>query len=280
MLFSVDRRPPAGRRSLVLALMAAAGLSLRPRAAGAQAAEIRLGGTGAGVGPLPLLLDGVPGVRIVPNLGTGGGLKALAAGAIDIALAARPLVDAERQQGLVAQLLARTPFVFAAHASVPMRPVTLQELAAWYAGRSDRWPDGSSVRLVLRPERDADSDFVRSLGPAMADAQAAAHARAGAYVAITDSDASEALDRIAGGLGVTTLGLLKAESRRARPLALDGLTPTVDAMVRGQYPHVKSIQLVTRGTPGPAVQAVIDRLTAPAIASRWAALGYQLRPAT
>ncbi len=280
MPFSVDRRPPTGRRSLVLALVAAAGLSLRPRAAGAQAAEVRLGGTGAGVAPLPLLLDGMPGVRIVPNLGTGGGLKALAAGAIDIALAARPLVDAERQQGLVAQLLARTPFVFASHVAVPLRQATLQELAAWYAGRSERWPDGTPVRLVLRPERDADSDFVRSLGPAMADALAAATARAGAYVAVTDSDASQALDRIAGGLGVTTLGLLKSESRRARPLALDGLTPTVDALVRGQYPHVKSIQLVTRGTPGPAVQAVIDRLTTPALASRWAALGYLLRPAT
>lgn len=280
MPLSVDRRPPDRRRSLVLALMAAAGLSLRPRAAGAQAAEVRLGGTGAGVGPLPLLLDGVPGVRIVPNLGTGGGLKAVAAGAIDVALAARPLQDAERQQGLVSQLLALTPFVFAVHAAVPLRQATLQELAAWYAGRTERWPDGTPVRLVLRPERDADSDFVRSLGPAMAGALAAATARPGAYVAVTDSDASQALDRIAGGLGVTTLGLLKSESRRARPLALDGHTPSVEALVRGQYPHVKSIQLVTRGTPGPAVQAVIDRLTAPTLASRWAALGYQLRPAT
>lgn len=216
--------------------------------------EVLLGGTGAGIGPLRKVLEDVPKLRFVPNLGTGGGLKALAAGAIDIALAARPLNDAERSQGLVQRELFRTPVVWAVHEGVPLRQVSIAELAALYAGATHQWSNGIPVRLVLRPESDSDSRLLKTLGPELAAASVKAQQRPGAHVAVTDTDTTEALERIAGSIGVTTLGLVRAEGRRLHVLDVQGVKPSAGALVSGRYPYVKVIYATTRN-PVPALVA-------------------------
>src|SRR5207247_1792448 len=63
---------------------------LMPSAAGAE--KLTLGGTGSGLGTMQLLAEGFRqadpqfSLVVVPNLGSGGGLKALAAGALDLAV--------------------------------------------------------------------------------------------------------------------------------------------------------------------------------------------------
>jgi phosphate transport system substrate-binding protein len=226
-----------------------------------QPGELLAGGTGAGLGPAQRLLEGTPKLRFVPNLGTSGGLKAVAAGAIDLALSARRLNDAEKAQGLVEREFFSTPVVFAVHADVPLRRATLAELVALYAGRTPQWSSGAPVRLVLRPETDSDSRFLAALSPAMAEAQAAARARPGAHVATTDADATEALARINGSLGLTTLGLVRADNRGLRVLELDGVMPDAQTLATKRYPHGKTIYWVTRGEPAPAALAVLQATT-------------------
>jgi phosphate transport system substrate-binding protein len=264
-------KPVSGRRPALLALLAAGSGLIVPRVYGQAADDVRIGGTGAGVAPVRALLEGTPGVRVVPNLGTGGGLMALNAGAIDIALSSRNITAAETQAGLVAQPLFRTPYVFAVHHAVRATGATIAELAGFFGGHP--WPDGTPVRTVLRPDKDSDTDFVRSLGPAMSQALKAAQARPGTFVAVTDGDATEAMERIGGSLGVTTTAMLATESRRLRALALDGVQPSLEALARGRYPHAKTVYLVTRGAPAPAAQTLITMLGSRSMAPRWATLG-------
>jgi phosphate transport system substrate-binding protein len=250
------------RRHILLWLPALpALLPMLAQAQARQPGELLAGGTGAGLGPAQRLLEGMPKLRVVPNLGTGGGLKAVAAGAIDLALSARKLNDAEKAQGLVEREFFSTPVVFAAHADVPLRRATVAELEALYAGRTARWSSGAPVRLVLRPETDSDSRFLATLGPAMAEALAAARARAGAHVATTDADATDALSRISGSLGVTTLGLVRAEGRALHVLELDGVKPDVPTLASKRYPHGKTIYWVTRGEPTADASAVLQATT-------------------
>ena len=77
-------------------------------------------------------------VKVLPSLGTGGGLAAVAAGAIDLAVAARALNDAERAKGLQCFAYAQTPMAFVTHPDVGVRGVTLAEVAAILAGRHAR----------------------------------------------------------------------------------------------------------------------------------------------
>lgn len=69
---------------------------------------MRIGGTGSAIGTMKLLGDALARqdmafqYTVVPNLGSSGGLRALQAGAIDIALISRRLRADEVDGGLVA----------------------------------------------------------------------------------------------------------------------------------------------------------------------------------
>ena len=266
---------PSNRRQLMRWIPALpALLPLLARAQVRQPGEVLVGGTGAGLAPAQKLLKGMPKLRFVPNLGTGGGLKAVAAGAIDLALSARRLNEAEKAQGLIEREFFTTPMVFAVHAEVPLRRATLAEVTALYAGRIAQWSNGTPVRLVLRPDSDSDSRVVAAISPAMAEALVAARARAGAYVATTDADATEALARIAGSLGVTALALVRAEGRALHVLEIEGVRPDVDTLTNKHYPYAKSVYWVTRGLPTAEVQAVLQ-----ATATRKAQQTLTLNPA-
>lgn len=269
------------RRSFLASALVVPALGQAQLPAARPGGALLIGGTGSGLGPLQRVADeaGARALRFVPSLGTGGGLKAVAAGAIDIAVAARRLSDEERAKGLVEREVFRTPIVWAAHDGVPVRQATLDDLASLYAARTLSWPSGVPVRLVLRPDSDTDTRFLKSLGPAMAEAVSAAQARPGVHVAATDTDTTEALERIAGSLGLTTLGLVRAERRRLHVLALAGVTPALETLASGRYPYAKTLYLVTRGTPtGPLVEAV-HALTSRAAAQALAAISCQAGPA-
>ena len=82
-------------------------------------------------------------MKVLPSLGTSGGLAAVTAGAIDVAVAARPLNEAEHAKGLQCFPYAQTPLAFVTHPDVGVSGVTLAEVAAILAGRRRAWPNGT-----------------------------------------------------------------------------------------------------------------------------------------
>lgn len=269
------------RRGLLVATLSSPFFAAAQSPQGRPGGVVLLGGTGSGLGPSQRLAEAAAlrTFSVVPNLGTGGGLKALAAGAIDVAISSRKLSDEERAKGLVEREFFRTPVVWAVHEGVTQRKAALDELAALYAGRKLTWPDGLPVRLVLRPDSDSDTKFMKAMGPTIAEAVVLAQARPGMRVATTDNDATEAIERIAGALGVTTLGLVLAERRRVHVLEIDGVAPRLETLATQRYPYAKTLTLVTRGSPSGPVADVVQALTSRSAAPLLAALGCQ-SPAT
>jgi phosphate transport system substrate-binding protein len=197
-----------------------------------------------------------PGVEVVvlPSLGSSGGIRALLADKIDIAVSTSPVKDPGGQ--LVAWDYARTPLVFATHHDTPVGGITRHELAQAYAGSLTAWPDGTRLRVVLRPVVEYDMGVVRALSPEMDNAVEAATGR-DLLVATTDQDNAAALEEIRGSLGMISLGQMLTEGRRLKPLALDGIEGTVDALRAGRYPHAKTLALVTKPQPSPLAEAFL-----------------------
>jgi phosphate transport system substrate-binding protein len=254
-IFSAASRLRAAWLSLVCAGMA---LALP-----AQADEIKIGGTGAGVGTMALLVKAFARERpdlqlsVLPSMGSGGSIKAVLAGAIQIGISARALKEDERRAGAVSLEYARTPFVFAVAASSRVDGITTGQLIEAYAGRASDWPDGSKLRLVLRPTGDSDSDLIRHLAPGMPGALDAAEQRKGMYFAVNDQEAAAAIERIPGALGPTTLALILSEERRLKALALDGVLPNAENLANGRYTHHKALMLVTGPRTPPEAQAFV-----------------------
>lgn len=258
---------------LLLALVAAASLA-------AQGETIlRVGGTGAGLATAQRLGESLARsntdlrVNVLPSLGSSGGLRALARGDIDIAIAGAPLSPADEAAGLVARPFGRTALAFVTR-STAVDNLTTQDVIALLLGTRRRWDDGTPARLVLRPPNDTDTYLLAALSPDIAAALAKARLREGMLVAITDQEAADLIERLPGGIGTSTLALVTAERRPLRALALDGVRPDLAQVASGRYPLVKSLFWVTRGPPSGAAAAFLELAASPAGRKAIAEMGF------
>ena len=225
--------------------------------------KLRIGGTGCAIATMQTLGKAFtkihPEVTVVitPSLGSSGGIKAMLAGSIDLAISSRDLKPAERAQGVLASEYARTPFVFTVSPRNSVAAITTSELVRIYRGDSTLWPDGKKLRLILRPPEESDTDIVKSMSPKMNRAMQIALAREGMIRAITDQDSADKLEKIPGAIGTSTLAQIISEQRALKPLILNGVTPSLDTLAEGKYPYFKTLLMVSSPKPSPLTQAFI-----------------------
>lgn len=217
----------------------------------AQADMIKIGGTGAAMAAMRVLVQEFRKTRpdadivVLPTIGSTGAVKGVQKGVVDLGISARPLKDNERSKGTVETEFARTLFTFVVSKSNPVAGFSESELIDIYSGRRTIWPDGSRIRLILRPSDDSDTVFLKTrFSPAMTTAVNEAEARPGMLFAPTDQEAARMLEQTPGALGVLSLGQIVAEQRTLKVLQLDGVTPSVKAAKDGSYRYYKVLYLL------------------------------------
>lgn len=240
----------------VIATLAALTLAC---AAAAQE-PVKVGGTGAALGTMRILGDAYSRanptfkLEVVPNLGSSGGLKALERDALHFAVISRPLSLEESARGFLAFEYGRTPFVLATSRE-DIKNLTLEEIANIYAGKTAAWPDGTPIRIVLRPPQDVDTKHLGSFSPRVKEALASAMSRPGMVTGITDQDSAKHLARLRGSLGTSSLAIMLAEKHPIHAVAIEGVAPSVTALAQGTYPYHKTLFLVARDkTPAAAAR--------------------------
>ncbi len=243
---------------------------------------VAIGGTGASLVMLDAMAEAIEAARpdidveVVHGLGTGGSLKALAAGDLDIALAGRDLKEQERAAGLVASAAFATPFAFfTSRREAPS--VAMDDVAKLYAapGAPNALFGGAVVRVILRPEADSDFAYAVETFPGFGEAYAAARTAPGVPVAQTDQDNADLAEELADSLATGTLLQMISEDRRLTPLAIDGVTPTVEAAAQGRWRFMKELYVTLGATPAPAAATVAAFMSSPegaAIAARHGAV--------
>lgn len=248
----IPRFTPVPKHCAVLVLMLAGSLIFAGTLwAGGKAEIIKIGGTGCALGGIKAVAQAFEKkhpeikIKVLPSLGSGGSIKAVLSGAVDLALSARQLTDAERREGAYIVEYAKTPFAFVTAESTEAVPLSLQQAAAIYRGDKQRWPDGTPIRVVLRPETDSDMLFLKGMSPDMEKAVLHALQQEGMIMASTDQDNATLIGSIKGAFGACTLAQIQSEKRRLRPLALDGATPSVANLANGTYPYSKTLFAVT-----------------------------------
>ncbi|MCB1915779.1 MAG: substrate-binding domain-containing protein [Rhodocyclaceae bacterium] len=227
----------------------------------AQAGEtLRIGGTGSALGTMQLLGEafvqrhaGVDSINVLPSLGSPGGLKALDAGVVDVAVTSRPLREHERRPDQQVFEYGRSPFGLVT-SRTDVHRLSARQVADMLSGRVPTWPDGQKVRVVLRPVTDGDNRYFGEMAPEIAEALEIAHRRPGMIVAATDQDAADEAERQPGSLATNTVALLRAEGRRLTMIALDDAAPTPQALADGSYRFYKPYFIVTRNDAPTMIQ--------------------------
>lgn len=251
----------------LLAAAAIAALFAPMRASADQ--PVRASGTGTALGAMRRLgaafEKASPGDRlaILPSVGSGGAVRAVAQGALDIGLLGRPLDGGEQALGLVALPYARTPFVFVAGPRARATGITTEEAVRIYRGEMSHWPSGERVRLILRPRADVDNLILRSISPELGAAVEAAFSRDGMLVASTNQECDAMAAKTPGALAPSSLTQIVAEGEPLAPLAWNGVAPTLANLASGAYPLEKTLRVVVRASPRGAVRRFVAFLASP-----------------
>lgn len=215
----------------------------------ATAEPLRAGGSGSATKLLSILSarfaddPANSALRVIPSLGSSGGLRAMAEGAIDIAVSGRPLNAEEIRQGLRVVATLRTPFVMVTSHDTP-NELKSTEIAGIYRAPKAAWADGSPLRVILRPKSDSDTPLLGALFPEMGPALEAARARHDVTVAATDQDNADAAERISGSLAGSSLTQIKTEQRQLRLVPVNGVVPSLASLESGAYPFGKRLYVV------------------------------------
>jgi phosphate transport system substrate-binding protein len=240
------------------------------QALAADDASIKIGGAGSSLSTMRLLAAAFEKanpevtVTVLPSLGSSGGIRAAASGAVDIGTSARRLSGAELDLPVTAHEFGWTPLVFAVSRATRATGVTTAQLVDIYAGKMTAWPSGDPIRVIIRPSADTDTIKLQAISAQMRDAVTAAGARPGMLTALTDADVIEQVNSIPGALGVTSLSEVRANAPRLKTLKLDGVEPSPASLADDTYPLFLSMLMVTGKTPSALASRFIDfALSAP-----------------
>jgi len=234
-----------------------------------------LAGSGSNLPLVRLIADrylqAYPGAQLTipPSIGTGGAVRALLDGAIDVGLASRALRPNEKARGLVETPLAHTRLVLAAHPSTVATRVTWTEILAIYRGERQSWPDGRRLAPLLREPGDSGRQVLRVWLPELEHAMEAALRASRFRVCYTDSEMQNALLSIPGALGFLDEGALRLDATDLRVVQLIG-APEPDSSPRNSKP----LTLVTRGRPRGEAARFIELATSAAVETLLQRGGY------
>lgn len=176
---------------------------------------------------------------------TDPGLKALAAGKIDLAGAGRFLSSAEKAAGLVETLIGWDALSVVVHAGNPVESLSHDQLKGLFSGQIQNWRDVGGadlpVQVISSPlgsgMRAAATELV--LGPLPMTRRELITARV--------ADCDDQVARYPGGICLLSNSMVQA--REVKLVEVEGVLPTRENVANQHYPLVRPLLLVTRGKP-------------------------------
>jgi phosphate transport system substrate-binding protein len=140
-------------------------------------------------------------VTVPPSIGSGGAVAAVGADRNVLGRVARPLKDAEREQGLETTPIVRIPSAFFVHPSAGVGALTAQQLTDIYGGRIENWRElggtDLKIKIVRREEADSTLGELRATMPGWKDLVITSRSK----MAMTTQEAIESVRTVGGAIG-------------------------------------------------------------------------------
>ncbi|MFO8009674.1 MAG: phosphate ABC transporter substrate-binding protein [Dehalococcoidia bacterium] len=180
--------------------------------------------------------------------GSSAGVRACAQGAVDLGAASRDIKITE--QDLIPIAIARDAVAIAVHSSNPVSDLSLDQVKKIYEGKITNWKevggDDKSIVVISREEGSGTRDCFESRvtkeiknDSLFFDSNGAIRSKVAAQ-----SDA----------IGFLSLGYVEG----LKALSLNGLEPTLETCMSGEYPVLRRLNLLSREIPGGVEKAFVD----------------------
>jgi phosphate transport system substrate-binding protein len=198
-------------------------------------------------------------IEVPGSIGTKGAIAAVADGAITFGLISRPLKDEEKSPGRVVRPYTRVPIVVGAHPTVADEEIAFHDLVDIYRGTRTRWKDGNEIIVQTREPFDSGILVLEKEIPGFREAYAESRQAKRWSVYFTDQDANRALSTTRYAIGITDLGMIATEHLNIKVLKLNGIVPSPENLLTGQYPLSRDLSFLYReGTLPEGAKAFLD----------------------
>ncbi|MDW8021610.1 MAG: phosphate ABC transporter substrate-binding protein [Nitrososphaerota archaeon] len=193
-----------------------------------------------------------PGFKIsVSGVGTGPGIKAVGDGEADIGMASRDIEKKEFDQwpDLKPFKIALDSVAIVVHPNNPVKDLTIEQVAKIFAGEITNWkevggPD-REIHVITREKgsgtRDAFEHIV--MKPYKKEITGKASVQEG------NPRVRAAIAADPAAIGYLSLGFVDPT---VKAVNINGVEPTVDNVLKGAYPVIRNLYLVTKGPPSPS----------------------------
>lgn len=193
----------------------------------------------------------------VRSSGTGKGIAELRAGAADIAMVSRPLVDDERL--FFSFALCRDGAAIVVHRSNAVKGMNRQQLAGVLTGRISDWKQlgarPGAIRLAWRTEDQAIPELILRHLKLKPD-QVRSHA-----VFFENAEAVDFVAHDRNAVSIVGLGVAERSARSGVPLkllAFEGVSASTRALRARSYPLSRPLLLVTKSLPEGMTKRLVD----------------------
>ncbi len=181
------------------------------------------------------------GIRLAPSIGSGGALKALLDGEIDVGLLSRELRPRESKLPIDAHAAHPSRLIFAT-ASAPV--TSRADALRLYREPQPRLPSGARARPLAREPGDSGWPVICAADPELCEAMKQAVAAGRAEVAWTDAEMARRLAEVPGAVGPIDLHWTRWAA---------GLPPRTLGWAR-------ELHIVTSKGAAPPIRRLVDRL--------------------
>ncbi|MFP3908974.1 MAG: phosphate ABC transporter substrate-binding protein [Archaeoglobaceae archaeon] len=198
-----------------------------------------------------------PAVRVsVSGGGSGHGVKASAAGEIDIGAASRDVKPEEKDKypDLKVYDIGKDSVAIVVHPSNSVSDLSLEQASKIFSGETTRWsevggPD-KEIHVVSRETgsgtREVFENYVMDPFDNEMDAK---------LTKPSNGEIRATVSKNEGAIGYLSLGYVDDS---VKALNIDGVEPTKANVISGDYPIVRTLHLMTRGDPSQLEQAFLD----------------------
>lgn len=183
-------------------------------------------------------------IDVPASLGSAGGIRAVAEGAVSIGLISRPLRTSEENMGLAIVSYAKTAVVIGVNADVPDTEISSRELLDIYKGKKTLWQNGHEIIVLLRDSADSTTDLLRARIPGFREIYDECQRTQRWITLYTDQDMNNTIVKTPSSVGLSDVGSITANHLPIKILKLNGFFPSPENVLNGRYPLVKTLSFV------------------------------------
>lgn len=228
-----------------------------------QATTIRVSGSGTALPLVQKLAEAYTQkhpetqFQFEPGTNSGGAIRGVMNGKLDLAVVNRPLSQIEAKEALDYRPFARDAVAFVAHKPVPVEALSSSQVRDIYSGKLTNWQQlGGKAAPIVVLDRDPDESARKLVLVPFMNGQPV---QAQTVVLSKAKEMVQALESTPNAVGYSSLGLLQViQARQVQVLKLDGTIPSAKSLALGTYPWYLTFGLVRHRNASPAVQSFVD----------------------